>query len=213
VAADRTPFAWANTVAIAALAVLVVVAAVGGVARRPRAALLAVGLGLLAADDATGVHDRLFDLRASPLPGSPRAAAVGALVAFALLLVIVFALLWAESDRAPAGARRMMQAGLLALAVAVATRVVGAVLGGEEAFSDVVRAVGVAAEQDLDLGGWILVAAGYAASLRASAPDQSSSRPPQWPAFTATVAEMPRPASITTPTLPEAAANTRQFSR
>jgi len=212
-AADGTLFAWANILAIVSLAVLVVAAGARGVMRPSRSAVLALGLGLLAVDDATGAHDRIRGFRISALPGPPRTAEAVALAAFALLLAIVFVLLWAESDRAPARAKAMMRAGLLALAFAVVTRLVGAVFGRHETYSDVVRAVGVAVEQGLDLGGWILVAAGYALSVRASARGQSSSPPPHWPAFTATVTENPRPASITAPTLPDGAAKTRWFTR
>src|SRR5207249_8753447 len=114
--------AWANTLAIVSLVVLVVAGATRGLMRSSRAAFLAVGLGLLAADDATGAHDRLRGFHVSALPGPPRTAAALALTAFALLLAIVFVLLWTESERAPASARALMRLGLLALALAVVTR-------------------------------------------------------------------------------------------
>ena len=212
-AADRTPFAWANTLAIVALAVLVAGAGLGGATRRARAAVLATGLLLLAADDATGVHDRLPALRAASLPGPPRALAAAALLAFALLLALVFLLLWAESRRASGWARTMMRAGLVALAAALTVRALGAGLVRGETFGEVFRALAVAGEQGLDLAGWLLVAAGYAVSLRDGPTAQSSSPPPHWPAFTATFTEKPRPASITAPTAPVGAAKTRRFSR
>ena len=212
-AVDGTLFAWANTLAIVSVAVLVIAAAVRGLMRPSRAAVLAVGLGLLAVDDATGAHDWMRGFRMSSLPGPPRTAGAVALGAFALLLAIVFVLLWGESGRAPVRAKAMVRAGLVALAFAVVTRLVGAVFGRHETYDDVVRAIGVAVEQGLDLGGWILVAAGYALSVRASAPGHSSSPPPHWPAFTATLTENPRPASITAPTLPDGAAKTRRFTR
>lgn len=212
-AADGTLFAWANTLAIVSVAVMVVAAGASGVMRPSRSALLGLGLGLLAVDDATGAHDRMRGFRMSALPGPPRTAEAVALAAFALLLAIVFVLLWAESGRAPVRAKAMMRAGLVALAFAVVTRLVGAAFGRHETYDDVVRAVGVAVEQGLDLGGWLLVAAGYALSVGASARGHSSSPPPHWPAFTATLTENPRPASITAPTLPDGAAKTRWFTR
>jgi hypothetical protein len=212
ITADGTVFAWANTLAIVSLVVLVSLAAARRLIRVWRAAALVLGLGLLALDDATGAHDRLTDLRADSLPGRPEAAAVVALAAFAGLLAAVFVLLWAESGRLSRGARRTMRVGLLTLTAAVAMRVAGAAFG-RETVGETVGALGIAAEQGLDLVGWILVAAGYAAGFRESAGAQSSSPPPHWPAFTATVTEKPRPASITAPTLPAGAAKTRRFSR
>jgi mannose/fructose/N-acetylgalactosamine-specific phosphotransferase system component IIC len=212
-ATDGTLFAWANTLAIVCLTVVVITAAIRGLMRTSRATVLAVGLGLLAVDDATGAHDRMRGFRMSSLPGPPRTAEAVTLAAFVLLLAIVFFLLWAEGGGAPGRAKGMMRAGLLALAFAVVTRLVGAVFGRDGTYDDVVRAVGVAVEQGLDLGGWILVAAGYALSVGASAPGQSSSPPPHWPAFTATLTENARPASITAPTLPDGAAKTRWFTR
>ncbi len=72
----------------------------------------------------------------------------------------------------------MIRAGLIALAAAVATRAVGAAFTLEGTFNSTLRPFAVAGEQGLDLAGWILVTAGYAAILRDSAPDQSSSPPP-----------------------------------
>jgi hypothetical protein len=212
IGADGTVFAWANTLAIVSLAVLVALSAARRLNRVWRAAALVLGLGLLALDDATGAHDRLTDLRADSLPGRPEDAAVVALAVFVGLLAAVFVLLWAESGRISRGARWTMRAGLLTLAAAVAVRVGGAAFG-RETVGGTVGALGIAGEQGLDLVGWILLAAGYAAGFRDSAGAQSSSPPPHWPAFTATVTEKPRPASITAPTLPPGAAKTRRFSR
>jgi hypothetical protein len=170
---DGTTFAWINTATILALTALVLAAALAGVMRRVRAIVLASGLALLALDDATGFHDRLRGLQLAALPGPPDAARAGAVAAFAMLLALVFVLLWAEAGRAQEDARRMIRVGLLALAAAVVTRVVGAALTLEGTFSSTLRAVAVAGEQGLDLAGWILVTAGCAVSLR-----HSSSPPP-----------------------------------
>lgn len=176
--ADGNTFAWVNTFAIAALAALALAGALAGLRHRLRALVLAAGLGLLALDDATGFHDSLRELRLAWLPGPPDTVRAGALVAFALLLALVFVLLWSETSRAQDDARWMIRAGLFALAAAVATRVVGAAFTLEGTFSSTARAFAVAGEQGLDLAGWILVAAGYAVSLRDSAAAQSSSPPP-----------------------------------
>jgi len=212
VAADRTVFGWANTFAIVLLAVLVALVAGRRLTRPWHAAVLVLGLGLLAVDDATGTHDRLRDLRVESIPGPSEAPAAIALVAFAALLAVVFLVLWTESGQVSADARRLIRVGLLALASAVLLRVIGAAFA-RETFGESVRALGVAVEQGLDFVGWIMVATGFAVALRDSAPSYSSSPPPHWPALIASLAENPRPASITAPTLPPGAAKTRRFSR
>jgi len=207
VASDGTVFAWANTLAIVSLAVLVVIAAGRGAAAASHAAVLALGFCLIALDDATGAHDRLRDLASD----SPIVAA-GGLGAFAVLLGVVFVLLWSESGKLSLGARTTMRIGLLTLAAAALGRVVGAPFANAT-FDQTVRACGVAVEQGLDFLGWMLVAAGYTLGLRERTRAQSSSPPPHGPAFTATAKENPRPASITAPTFPPGAVKMSRFNR
>ena len=145
-AADGTLFAWANALAIVSSPSWSSLPARVGSCEHARGRS-GPGLGLLALDDATAPTTGCGDSASPVCPVHPRTAEAVALAAFALLLAIVFVLLWAESDRAPARAKAMMRAGLLALAFAVATRLVGAVFGRHETYSDAVRAVGVAVEQ------------------------------------------------------------------
>jgi hypothetical protein len=62
-------------------------------------------------------------------------------------------------------ARRLMIVGLLALAAGVALRAVGLYVTVAHWFGDTIMATGVAVQQGLALGGWILVAAGLLAAL------------------------------------------------
>jgi hypothetical protein len=164
-AVDASPFGRAETIAVGATALVAAVGAARRVGGRKRRALLAAALGFLALDDALGLHDRI---RALPTPAN---AATGVL--FGSLLALVLALLLVERARAPIVAHGILVGGLVALVAAVGVRLAGAFVTGETTVGDTVRVLGVAAEQGLDLGGWILLAAGLAASLRASAQPSS----------------------------------------
>ena len=201
-AVDASVFGRANTVAIVLCALFAAVGAALG-ARKARRLLLSLALLLLAVDDATGLHDRIRDL--------PRTAELAAAVAFALLLGLVLVLLTLEARHAPAAARRLLAAGLVALGLAVAVRIVGAAANVGQGIGETKKAVGVAAEQGLDLGGWFLVAAGLASALVAEA--YSPSPPPHGPALTTTPTGKPEPESMTAATFPDGAAKTSRRSR
>ena len=201
-AVDASVFGRANTVAIVLCALFAAVGAALG-ARKARRLLLSLALLLLAVDDATGLHDRIRDL--------PRTAELAAALAFALLLGLVLVLLTLEARHAPATARRLLAAGLVALGLAVAVRIVGAAANVGHGIGETKKAVGVAAEQGLDLGGWFLVAAGLASALVAEA--YSPSPPPHGPALTTTPTGKPEPESMTAATFPDGAAKTSRRSR
>ena len=202
-AVDSNAFGRANTLAIALSALLT---AVGAFSRRgvdPRRIVLSASLAFLAVDDAMGLHDRMRAL------AGPREAA--AAVGFAGVLALVFVLLSAETRRMRLSARRLMIVGLLALAAGVALRAVGLYVTVAQWFGDTIMAAGVAVQQGLGLGGWILVAAGLLAALVERA--QPSSPPPHWPALTATLDGKAASASITAPTFPDGAAKRSRRSR
>jgi FtsH-binding integral membrane protein len=157
-AVDASVFGRANTVAIVLCAVFAGLGAALGPRTARRVLLLGIALVLLAVDDATGLHDRIRDF--------PHTFEVAAAVAFALLLGLVLVLLALEAREAPSAARRLLAAGLLVLGLAVAVRIVGAAGEVGRGIGETKKALGVAVEQGLDLGGWILVASGLAASLR-----------------------------------------------
>ena len=212
-AADGTLFAWANTLAIVSLAVP------GGRGRRPwghaSVALCCSGPGSRASrgrrrnwrprPDAGIPHVALpvRPARQRPSRGSVRAAA-GDRVRPAL-----------GRERPRAGrAKAMMRAGLLALAFAVVTRLVGAVFGRHETYSDVVpsrRRRG--GEQGLDLEAGFssrpATAFGRPRFARVILPRRLRTGPHSRPRSL----ENPRPASTAPRPLPDGAAKTRWFTR
>jgi len=201
-AVDASVFGRTNTVAIGLCALFAAVGAARG-DHKARRLLLSITLVLLAVDDATGLHDRIRDL--------PRNSELAAAMTFALLLGLALVLLVREARGAPRAARRLIVAGLFALGLAVAVRIVGAAADVGRGIGETKKALGVAAEQGLDLGGWLLVAAGLASAVLGEA--YSPSPPPQGPAFTATLTGKPEPESMTAATLPEGAAKTSRRSR
>lgn len=201
-AVDASVFGRANTAAIGLCALCAAAGATLG-ARTARRLLLSLALLLLAVDDATGLHDRIRSL--------PRSFELAVAVAFALLLGFVLGLLMVEARQAPAAARRLLVAGLLALGLAVAVRIVGAAADVGRGMGETKKALGVAAEQGLDLGGWFLVAAGLASALLAEV--YSPSPPPHGPALTTTLTGKPEPESMTAATFPDGVAKTSRRSR
>jgi hypothetical protein len=202
-AVDSNAFGRANTLAIALSALLNAAGAFSRGGIDPRRIVLAASLSFLAVDDATGLHDRMRAL-SEPLEA---AATVG----FAGVLVLVFLLLAAEARRMRFPVRRLMIVGLLALAVGVALRMVGLYVPVDQWLGPTTMAAGVAVEQGLGLGGWILVALGLLAALVERA--QPSSPPPHCPALTATLDGKAASASITAPTFPDGAAKRSRPSR
>ncbi len=156
-AVDGNAFGRANTLSIALSAILTAVAAFSRVGIRRRRIVLSAALAFLAVDDAMGLHDRI---RALPTPTETVAAA-----AFAAVLALVLLLLSAETRRMRFAPRRLLIAGLLALVAGFALRLVGAFVTVADTVGGTATAVGVAIEQGLGLGGWILVAAGLLAAL------------------------------------------------
>jgi len=202
-AVDSNVFGRANTLAIALSALVTATGAFSRAAIDPRRIVLSASLAFLAVDDAAGFHDRM-----RTLSGPTQAAAT---VGFAGVLALVFVLLSAETRRMRFPARRLMIVGLLALAAGVALRAVGLYVTVAHWFGDTIMATGVAVQQGLGLGGWILVAAGLLAALVERA--QPSSPPPHWPALTATLDGKAASASITAPTFPDGAAKRSRRSR
>lgn len=202
-AVDSNAFGRANTLAIALSALLMAFAGFSRAGIRPRRIVLAAALAVLAVVDAMSLHDRI---RALLLPTE---AAAGA--SFAAVLVLVFVLLTAEARRTHVAARRLLIAGLLALTAGVAVRLVGAFVTITATVGGTAKAVAVAVEQGLGLGGWILVATGLLAALLERA--QPSSPPPHWPALTATLDGNAELANITAPTFPPGAAKSSRLSR
>jgi hypothetical protein len=180
-AAEGSPFSWAG----AAAAVLAAFAAAAAGRRwssgRIRRAVLALGLLVVAVDDAFGLHERFAD------DLDPRSAMGGSglgwgglgMAAYGVVLVVVVTLLGLElmGERR---ARPMLSAGLTLLMAALLARVIGGALAAAGGLPHgPVRHAGESADHAAKLAGWMLVAAALGriafrpARKRRPPPDQS----------------------------------------
>ena len=152
-AVDASVFGRANSLAIGMSAALVALAARHG-RRRASRLLLAGFILLVMVDDATGFHDRLgvsLDVDA-------------AVLGLGTVLTVAAWLLLREAAVARRGPRLLLVVGLSALASAVVVRLVAATGVGAD-LGATTKALGVACEQGLDFGGWVLLAMGLFALL------------------------------------------------
>jgi hypothetical protein len=127
---------------------------------------LAVALGFLAVDRVTGLHDRLADWLAS-IVDLPRVGAWPTPLVYAPLLGPAALILWSGVAGGPS--RRIARAGILVLGLALALRPVALVarlLFGRMPHGTAYE-IAVAAKQGLELGGWVLIAAGLVAAVAA----------------------------------------------
>jgi hypothetical protein len=150
-AVDGSVFGRANSVVIGVSAALVALAAWRRKPTRASRLLLCACLLLVMADDATGLHDRLATFGAGE-------ALLG--LALACVLAVTGWLLLREAALARRVPRLLIFVGLAALALAVGVRLVAAASAVGAGLDTTTRALGVAGEQGLDFGGWVLVAAG-----------------------------------------------------
>jgi hypothetical protein len=156
-AAESSPFSWACALAVLAAAACVTALAMRG--RRSARIALAMGLVVIAVDEAFGLHEWLaadLDLRALETLSWRTCALVG----YTILLGAVAILLTVEirsSRRRPT----LLIAGLALLVVALGARFGGAALAAIDQLPvGDTRDAGGAAMHALDLMGWSLVAAG-----------------------------------------------------
>jgi hypothetical protein len=165
VSSDTGLDASISFVAVAVAAIALTVAAVRGGSGRTRLAVAGAGVAFLALDMATGLHERL-STAAAPTAVDHWPAAV----MYAPLLAAIAVALWREGDVAARTA-----VGLLGAALAVRL-VAGAVyLAVDYRPGDGAKEVAVAAQQGLELAGWLLVAAAAVGILgRARRPDFST---------------------------------------
>ena len=161
-AAESSPFSWACALAVLAAAACVTVLAMHG--RRNARITLAMGLVVIAVDEAFGLHERLaadLDLRALETLTWRTCALVG----YTILLAVVAILLVIEirSSRRPT----LLIAGLALLVVALGARFGGAALAAVDQLPvGDTRDAGEAAMHAFDLMGWSLVAAGLFVLVR-----------------------------------------------
>jgi hypothetical protein len=167
-AVDASVFGRANSLAIGLSAALVALAARRG-RRRASRLLLSGCLFLVMVDDATGFHDR------SENSLSANEAVLG--LAIVCLLALTAWLLLREAALASPATRLLLVVGLSALASAVVVRLIAAASGVGASLDTTTKALGVACEQGLDFGGWVLVATGLLALL-AREGERSGEEPP-----------------------------------
>lgn len=160
-------FTWASSAAAFAVALTAVVYAVLPTRRRTAFLVLAVTAGFFSVDDSVQIHERIALRVGENILGLPDYAAVRLWLAFYLpLLVLSAALLWVLGRDVWPPAGRAIRVGLGILVASVPVEIAGLVTRplderGVEA-PDTLR---VAAEEGLELGGWLVAAAGMTAAL------------------------------------------------
>jgi hypothetical protein len=151
---DSSVFGRANSLAIGLSAALALLAARRG-RRRASRLVLAGCLFLVMIDDATGLHDRLGS--------APRRDQVLLALAIACALALTAWLLGQEAVLAARAPRLLLVVGVSVLVAAVLVRLIGAASGVGANLHGTPKALGIACEQGLDFGGWVLVALGLLA--------------------------------------------------
>jgi hypothetical protein len=177
VSAEHTPLAWASTVAtFGAACGALLLAARPETRGRGQMALLGVLLAYLSLDDHVEVHERLGTWTEDAL-GLPNA--VGPRIWLLVYLPVLAAaglLLLRSARNAPPRPGRYQAAGIVLLIAATLSEGVGVLTKLlEEHGIETPHRLRAAVEEGLELGGWIVLAAGLAAAFYAEA---VSDRPP-----------------------------------
>ena len=164
---DGNAFTWASSAAVFAVALAALLFAVVFRERR-REFLLVLGVAtLFSLDDATQIHERIALKVGEDLLGLPDYAAVRLWLLFYLpLLLLMGALLWILAEHVWGPGGRALRLGLGLLVASIPVEIVGLVTrplseDGHEAPDD----LRVAVEEGLELGGWVLAAAGLTAAV------------------------------------------------
>lgn len=160
-------FTWTSSAAALAVALTALLYAM--LPTRRRNAFLALGItaGFFSLDDAVQIHERIALRVGENLLGLPDYAAVRLWLVFYLpLLVLVAALLWVLGREVWPPAGRAVHVGLGVLVASVPVEIAGLVTRPlEEDGTEAPDELRVAAEEGLELGGWLLAAAGMTAAV------------------------------------------------
>jgi uncharacterized membrane protein len=175
VSAEHTAFAWASSVATfgAACAALLLAARPNTRSRRVMA-LLGVLLAFLSLDDFVEVHERLGTWTEDAL-GLPEAIGprIWLLIYLPVLATAALLLIWSARN-APPRAARYQAAGIGLLIAATLSEGVGVLTKLlEEHGLESPHRLRAALEEGLELGGWIVLAAGLAAAFYSQAVSDS----------------------------------------
>jgi hypothetical protein len=164
---EGTSFTWASSVATFTVALAAVLHAVAFERNRREFGLLA-GIALwFSLDDVAVIHERAALELGEDVLGLPDYAAVRLwLVLYLPLLLLVGLVLWRIAQESPPPTDRAVRLGLGLLVASIPVEIVG--LGTRrlaERGTDVPEVFRVALEEGLELGGWIVLAAGLTALL------------------------------------------------
>jgi hypothetical protein len=176
---EGTSFTWASSVATFTVAWAAALHAAAFESHRREFGLLAVIAAWFSLDDVAIIHERAALKVGEDILGLPDYAAVRLwLVAYLPLLLLVGLVLWRLADESPPPADRAVRLGLGLLVASIPVEIAG--LGTRrvaEDGTDVPEDFRIALEEGLELGGWIVLAAGLTAVLcsalmRAAPPDR-----------------------------------------
>ena len=164
---EGNAFTWASSAAVLAVAVAALLHAAAFRRRRTEFVLLVATATFFSLDDAVQIHEPVALALGEDVLGLPDYAAVRLwLIVYFPLLILMAALLWSVAREAWAAAGRTIHVGLGLLVASIPVELAGAVTrpladDGTDAPDD----IRVAIEEALELGGWILVAAGMMAAV------------------------------------------------
>lgn len=161
---DTSAFTWASVVTEGTAAAMVLLIAATVSTRQGPILLLSGLLAFFSLDDAVEIHERISS-HASRFLDFPHSSRVFWPLVFLPLLATTFVLLWNLALHAHPSAGRAIRRGLLLLAAAVALEVASPLLISAWDHGDLPYELEVVLEEGLELGGWIMIAAGVAMTL------------------------------------------------
>jgi hypothetical protein len=169
---DGNFWSWASSVSTFAAAFVVLLLLVAFPGRRIALALLFASLAFVSLDDVVGLHERIvhewLDPRLSDAFDVDISSRVLWPVVYSPILALTAWYLWRIGRYA--SARTCVRVAVAMLATALAVEALGAIIdraGGQESHYRL-AAGQVALEESLELGAWVLVAAGLAAEFAAA---------------------------------------------
>jgi hypothetical protein len=160
-------FTWASSTATFAVAFCAALHAAAVEKQRREFTVLAALTLWFSMDDVAIIHERVAHKIGEDLFGLSDAIAVRLwLILYLPLLVLAALVLWRIADEAQPPAGRSVRLGLGLLVASIPVEIVGALTRElAEEGTNVPNELRIALEEGLELGGWILVAAGLTAIL------------------------------------------------
>ena len=179
---DTSAFGWASVVTEGSTAAIVVLIAASMPRRRGRVLFLSGLLAFLSLDDAVEIHERL-SAEAGRFLDFPHSSRLFWPMVYFPLLAATFMLLWSLVRHALPQAQRVVRLGLLLLVAAVALEAASPLVMVGWDHGDVPYELQAVVEEGLELGGWVLIAAGVGTILTCGArrsvlADTSDAGPP-----------------------------------